>query len=221
MYGFRRRLINILSSILVVMTMCFAFLSLVLIVFNFTYIKTDVSNYSMYPTLNELAANSKEQCDVVYINKYRPLQVGDIVVANVTWNEKPVVKRLVARPFDTMRVEDLGNEYALYINDSLLYTKEKFMLHPDDNGRLYESSTYNHYVAIVNYIKAHSTTNTVTMGVDEYFLLGDNWAGSDDSSRHGTVTRSQIIGASDVVIHKGDNKINVLLGTILKGIFSF
>ncbi len=217
MNRFRRNLINVLTSILVVIIACFSFMSILLIVFNFTHVKTDVYQFSMYPTLNANVTDSNEAGDMVYINKYAPIKNHDIVVANVSWNAKPVIKRLVALPGDTMRIEENANDYSLYINDELFYAIGKTMKTPSGD----EESTRAHFESIRNYILLHGEDGVWTLDKDEYFLLGDNWVDSNDSSQHGPVKRNQIIGAVDVIIHKGENKINTLLFSLLKLTFSF
>ena len=94
----KRIFFNIVGAILSALLVAASFFALVNIVFNVSYIKTDVYQISMYPTLNANVANNDEQGDKVYVNKFAKVSRGDIVVAEVDWNEKPIIKRLCACP---------------------------------------------------------------------------------------------------------------------------
>lgn len=82
----------------------------------------------------------------------------------------PYIKRIIGLPGDTIYIEDS----IVYLNGSPLC--EDYANEPK--------------------FKAYNAKNPVTLGVDEYFVLGDNRNHSADSriSDVGIVTRDQILG---------------------------
>lgn len=89
---------------------------------------------------------------------------GDVVVCEGS-GTKDIIKRVVGLPGDQIEISD-GH---VYINGEVLvepYVKEDYT-----NGSL-----------------------SLTLGVDEYYLLGDNRSISQDSRNTGPFTRKQILG---------------------------
>lgn len=115
--------------------------------------KTSIIGESMAPTL--------ENDDVVIINKFifevSAPDRNDIVVFKPYGNEKLhyYIKRVIGLPGETLQIID----GKVYINGELL--EENFDVDYIDNPGL--------------------ASNPITLGVDEYFVLGDNRNNSEDS----------------------------------------
>lgn len=235
----KRIFFNIIGAILAFLLVVFSFFALVNVAFNLCYIKTDIYDISMYPTLNATVLNKDEQGDRVYINKFAGVSNGDIVVARVAWNAKPIIKRLVASPFDTFYIKQNGDFFNLYVNEKLFYSVPEFITYPSNNTMITESSV-EHYNAFLNLIKNYSNSapdrivesasgeQMIKLYANEYLLVGDNWAGSDDvltalsaGNTSKFVTRAEIVGKADIVIYKGQNVYANLLKQMMKMIFSF
>ncbi len=236
----KRIFFNIVGGVLAVLMVCCGFFSIVNIVFGVCYIKTDIYDISMFPTLNATVSNKNEQGDRVYINKYADVHCGDIVVAHVDWNEKPIIKRLVAGPNDTFYItQGEDKHFNLYVNENLFYTMPEYITYPRDDKIVTESAA-NHYFAFLNLLNSYAETSPdrvveradgqkmIKLFANEYLLIGDNWAGSDDvltvldsglSTNY--VKRQDIIGKADIVIHKGQNIYISLFKNMMKMIFSF
>lgn len=181
----------------VVSVLLIIILSLIL-TFNITYTKSDVSGNSMVQTFFD--------GDRVFINRFEKGQVGDIVVADIkneeNWDHtlegSYIVKRLVASAGDRVKIVRVGEEYSLYVNDELIYTKNA-------GGLL---STYSNFVAYVTNNQTDTTridNGSVIVKEGEVFLLGDNWEVSYDSATVGPIRKSSLVGRVDIIVPKGDN----------------
>ena len=99
-----------------------------------------------------------ENGDKLWLSKISEIKNGDIVVANCSDNQEKfyIIKRLIASPGD--RIVIAGND--VYVNDELL--KET-------------------YIKDKNWNDDYMFNMDVTLGEDEYFLMGDNRNESMDS----------------------------------------
>lgn len=130
--------------------------------------KTSIIGESMAPTL--------ENDDVVIINKFiyevSSPNRNDIVVFKPYGNEKLhyYIKRVIGLPGETVQITD----GKIYINGELL--KETIDVDTITNPGI--------------------ASNPITLGVDEYFVLGDNRNNSEDSrfAEIGNVNKDDIAG---------------------------
>lgn len=202
-------LFNILHSLLALLIMFLAFSSVVFFALNICYNSTYVYGRSMQPTLNKNIKSIDERGDFVLISKFKDCEAGDIVIATPSWSEKTVIKRLIGKPGDTIRIEK-SDVFELYCNDKLLYTKRIV------------ATTNNYYTKYVNGLNRLGITE-ITLGEDEYFIMGDNWADSSDSITNDikTVSSSQLHGKVDLVVDKQHSRFFSVLGFAIKQMFSF
>jgi signal peptidase I len=96
-----------------------------------------------------------------------------------------VIKRIIGLPGDTITIED-GKLFRKAAGDS-------------------ETERINDFIMDAEYFK--DTAEPVTMGEDEYFVLGDNRNNSFDSEDYGPINESWIYGK--VVLISSDGKIKV------------
>ncbi len=162
-------------------------LAMVLIAFVFVYcfgIKTSVIGISMQPTLY----NGQE----IFIDRFSYFIVspkqGDVVVflPNGNDNSHYYVKRIIGTPGDTVLIQN-----------GLIYI----------NGEIYEEEG--------NYDKIEDggiAENGITLGAEEYFVLGDNRNDSEDSrsSNVGIVMRGYIIGRAWFHLQSGDTRLGFI-----------
>lgn len=115
--------------------------------------------------------------------RFNDPQRYDIIVFPFKYEEKTYyIKRIIGLPGETVQIDDLGN---IYIDGELLeesYGKEVI----DDPGR---------------------ASQPITLGEDEYFVMGDNRNDSSDSRIEsvGNIKRDDIIGRAWVRIYPFDD----------------
>ena len=104
----------------------------------------------------------------VWVNRLATPKRGDIII--VDEGEKYVIKRVVGMPGDTIQIID----GIVYLN-GVRYTEN------------YIKDGNTHYDAGV-------ASEPITLGDDEYFMLGDNRVISRDSRAIGAITEDMIVG---------------------------
>lgn len=132
--------------------------------------RTEVSGESMEPTLSD--------GDNLIVDKisyrFREPERFDIIVFPFRYQKNTYyIKRIIGLPGETVQI---GEDGTIYIDGQALsesYGRE--VIDPDKVGRAYEP---------------------ITLGSDEYFVLGDNRNCSSDSrvAEVGNIKRDQIIG---------------------------
>lgn len=143
-------------------------LCLTYLVIHFVGQRTQVSGSSMEPKLND--ADNLIVDKITY--KFKEPERFDIIVFPFQYKEDTYyIKRIIGMPGETVFIDESGN---IYIDDELLdesYGKEII----NDPGRAY---------------------TPITLGEDEYFVLGDNRNNSSDSRDPsvGNIKRGNIIG---------------------------
>ena len=148
------------------------FLFAMVLLFLLTFSRHRIIGESMYPTYteNQVAVGCKA---------FMPLHRGDVVVA-ANPDFKLLIKRLVGMPGDTVVITPDGSVLV--------------------NGEKYEYGAGSAMVSPVfkNMQDTEDGGKTITLGTDEYFLLGDNFEHSADSRYYGTFSRLAII---EKIIH--------------------
>lgn len=107
-----------------------------------------------------------EDGDIVCVNKLETVSQGDVLAID---DGKWIIKRCIATPGDTIQIIDS----VVYIND--VEYKEDY---------LYSTEPYESGIA----------KNKITLGKDEYFVMGDNRQVSKDSRIIGVINKKQILG---------------------------
>ena len=118
--------------------------------------------------------------EIMILNKLGKVNRFDIVVLKIESEEDNLIKRIIGMPGETVEIKN--NE--IYINDKVLKDKYGYGL------------TYD--------------IDKVTLGDDEYFILGDNRKISLDSRVFGTIKKDEIKGTTNFIIYpfKSFGKVN-------------
>ena len=144
----------------------------------FIGMRTSVVGQSMSETL--------ENGDQILVNRFMYKVIGpkanDVIVFLPNGNEKShyYVKRVIGVPGDTVQIK---------------------------NGRIYVNGTeFTEKVDVASIEDEGLAADAVTLGDDEYFVLGDNRNNSEDSryANIGNIKREYIIGKAWFVISTGD-----------------
>lgn len=131
--------------------------------------RNTVSGPSMEPTLHD-----KDQIIVEKISKYFSINRGDIVTINEKNAEHPdnlLIKRIIGLPGEKIELKD----GKVFVDEQVL--QEDYLTQ-----------------GVVTHADPIRNEQVVTLGKNEYYVLGDNRPVSKDSRRIGTVHKNQIIG---------------------------
>ncbi len=109
--------------------------------------------------------------EIMLLNKLGSIDRFDIVVLKLDGDDDNLIKRIIGMPGETVEIK----ENQIYINDELL---------EDPYGY---GVTYN--------------IDPVTLGSDEYFILGDNRIISLDSRVFGKIHESEIKGTTNFIMY--------------------
>lgn len=109
--------------------------------------------------------------DRIFVQKaLYSINVGDIMVFKAPDDGERVIKRVMAKPGDTVKASRSGSS-SLYVNGV---------------------AVHNHYFQYAG--KTTIKDIDIVLGDDEYFMMGDNYVDSKDSRIFGVVTRDRFIG---------------------------
>lgn len=169
-FGKQKRKINV-AVVKEVFTWAIEILLAVLLAFTFVYfvgLRTSVVGQSMASTLN----GGDEILVNRFIYKVTDPDYNDIIVFLPNGNEKShyYVKRVIAVPGDTVQIQN----GVVYVNGEA-FEEEAEVFSIEDAGLASEE---------------------ITLGADEYFVLGDNRNNSEDSryANIGNIKKEYIIG---------------------------
>lgn len=159
-----------------------------------------VNVFSFSLVSGESMLNTISDGDIVVCATYAEVKRDDIVTAKVS-DDKIIIKRVVAAPGDKIVFYKSGT-----INDAvllLIYEDGEFkpIKEASDSGAMvglscivqtkFLSGEYKLYSGDVTSI---SEEYVISLGKDEYFLLGDNRNNSTDSRSYGAFSKSAILG---------------------------
>jgi signal peptidase I len=138
---------------------------------------------SMHPTIKTMPSHWMDI--TINVSAYRSsnLRRGDIVEINTTPNKLLWVKRVVGLPGETV---DIAPPYVLINGKKLLDPPIFSKISSQKDG-------YSGYVDVRS-MRRNGIALPITLGPDEYFLLGDNSPQSEDSRMRGPVPREKIVG---------------------------
>ena len=180
-----------------------------------------------------------EEWDSVYINRFRECKREDIVVANVSWYSNSIIKRLVAVPGDTIRMQENGDYYELYVNEHFVRKQKKttYTTHTRSDGtQEYRiggtEEYYNKYLKLVNnensvisdfsnnIITNYNGQKCIKLNENEYFLMGDNWAETTDSMTNGPISKDCFVGRVELIVEHNKNASELFVAYIWRTLFS-
>jgi signal peptidase I len=150
--------------------------------FNYLVKPTWIYGVSMYPTLKDGAFVVSN----AFVGHFMDVHRQDIVIAyDSKFAPVVIVKRVIGLPGDT-----------IYAKNDIVYVNGK----PLDEPYL-ESD----YARTFRELQGSFTSDfgPVTLGEDEYFLMGDNRVKSEDSRVRGPIKRDAIMACGAFVILKG------------------
>lgn len=128
-----------------------------------------VSGNSMVPTFKSGDYLITEKVSYRFSTPKR----GDIIVLKNPRDEsEDFIKRIVALPGDTIKIEN----NSLFVNDQLIQENYLPLQTPTRSGAFLTEGT------------------TIKVGPNQYFVLGDNRSHSSDSREWGGVTKEEIVG---------------------------
>lgn len=180
----------------------------------------------MRPTINMNVNDSTVEGDRIFINPHQKGTLNDIVVAKVDWFDSYIIKRMVGTPGDKIEIKDEGSHFALYVNDSLLYTKDKY----GENTPFQKTGSYGYYDSylkfltnseFVQYIETDGNTSYIKLDENEYFLMGDNWGHTLDCLSRGPIKEKDIVGKVELIIDVTNENPFTPFNFFMKKIFSF
>lgn len=108
--------------------------------------------------------NTLNDNDIVLLSKLSSIDRFDIIVLKENDNNATIIKRVIGMPGDKVKIRN----NKIYINNKII----------EDEYAYGETSDY----------------DEITLGDDEYFVLGDNRLISKDSRYFGTIKKSDIKG---------------------------
>lgn len=151
------------------------FLAIIILVFSFVCKSCMVDGDSMLNTLHN-------QERVIIWNLFYKPQYGDIVVIHDSGNlNKPIVKRIIGLPGDTVHIEHYPTEMKITVT------------HSDGSVDVLDED-YIRYSRSDGYLSSYPPVKDWVVDDGEVFVLGDNRLNSLDSRMEGCYDQRQILG---------------------------
>lgn len=151
------------------------FLAIIILVFSFVCKSCMVDGDSMLNTLHN------QDRVVIWSLFYKP-QYGDIVVIHDNGNlNKPIVKRVIGLPGDTVEVAHFAKGMQVTLT------------HSDGSIEVLEED-YIRYSLSDGHLSSYPSDKSWTVGEGEVFVMGDNRLNSADSRMEGCYDQRQILG---------------------------
>ena len=150
----------------------------------------------MYPTLNNFTNSQYREFGLMNTHKSH-FKRGDIIVFDRSNDGSGdyLVKRVIGLPNETIKITDGGGAaLADYIDIS--YDGSTFRLDESYLTDVAKTSTY---------AGAFATYSPLTLSENQYFLMGDNRANSQDSRMIGPIDKTQITGKLLVLYGYAEN----------------
>jgi len=188
----RRKAMNIIWTILLIVVTLIAIpVTYVDLAFTAVYI----DGQSMAPTLNNFDNPSYVEFGLMdeRDRARNNIKRGDIIVFDRnggTENPSLLIKRVIALPYETIVIKDHGN------GDIVSVTPQNGTPFTIDES--YLSGTAKYFTA-TSTDSGNGIGTPLTLGANEYYLMGDNRANSYDSRRLGSIKFSAIRGKLVVV----------------------
>lgn len=147
------------------------------LVTTYMFLSVMVSGNSMYSTLSN---GDKGITDALFYKIYGIDRFDIVILEEKGYNDK-LVKRVVGLPGETIRYE----KGVLYVNNEKV-----------------EETFINEEVKKQTVTRYGNDTFEVTLGKDEYYVLGDNRGNSTDSRYFGAIKKKQIKGVGMMLFAK-------------------
>jgi len=183
------------ALVAVILTIIILFATSYIVVFSF-YSRVYIDGASMYPTLNNFTNSQYREFGLMNTHKSH-FKRGDIIVFDRSNDGSGdyLVKRVIGLPNETIKITDGGGAaLADYIDIS--YDGSTFRLDESYLTDVAKTSTY---------AGAFATYSPLTLSENQYFLMGDNRANSQDSRMIGPIDKTQITGKLLVLYGYAEN----------------
>jgi len=172
-----------------------------------------VPTASMKPTImegdriwvNKVAYNYNIPFTHISLKHFDDPKRGEIIIFDSVVSQKRLVKRVIAIPGDTIRMEN----NVLFLNGKKL--DYKIIQYDQDKIIAQEiSHESSHQIRLNHDLSQASNFNILTIPPKQYLVLGDNRNNSADSRFIGLIPREEIIGRANHVVMSLDYEIYYL-----------
>lgn len=191
------------ALVAVILTIIILFATSYIFIFSF-FSRVYIDGASMYPTLNNFTNSQYREFGLMNTHKTN-FKRGDIIVFDRSQDGSGdyLVKRVIGLPNETIKITDGG---GAAIPDYIDITKSTTSFRLDESylTDISKTSTYS---------GAFGTYSSLTLGDDQYFLMGDNRANSQDSRMIGPINKTQITGKLLVLYGYAENVISETNGS--------